>query len=81
MPRNFSPHPRILASSHTHLARHYHPALSIWLSVDPMADKYPRVSPYTYCVNSSTRRVTIFINGKEVEASVKQIRAKMNKVL
>jgi hypothetical protein len=25
---------------------------------------------------SSTRRVTIYINGKEVEASVKQIRAK-----
>ncbi len=22
-------------------ARHYHPTLSIWLSVDPMSDKYP----------------------------------------
>ena len=30
---------------------------------------------------SSTRRVTIFINGKEVEASVKQIRAEMNKLV
>jgi len=29
---------------------------------------------------SSTRRVTIFINGKEVEASVKQIRAEMNRL-
>ena len=28
---------------------------------------------------SSTRRVTIYINGKEVEASVKQIRSEMNK--
>jgi hypothetical protein len=27
---------------------------------------------------SSTRRVTIYINGKEVEASVEQIRAEMN---
>ena len=28
---------------------------------------------------SSTRMVTIYINGKEVEASVKQIQAEMNK--
>ena len=33
-------------------ARHYHPTLSIWLSVDPMADKYPSMSPYTYCANN-----------------------------
>jgi hypothetical protein len=30
---------------------------------------------------SSTRRVTIYINDKEVEASVKQIRAEMNKLV
>ena len=30
---------------------------------------------------SSTRRVTIYINGKEVEASVKQIRSEMNKLV
>ena len=33
-------------------ARHYHSTLSIWLSVDPMSDKYPGVSPYTYCANN-----------------------------
>ena len=33
-------------------ARHRHSALSIWLSVDPLADKYPGVSPYTYCANN-----------------------------
>ena len=33
-------------------ARHYHPTLSLWLSVDPMADKYPGVSPYAYCGNN-----------------------------
>ena len=38
-------------------ARHYHPTLSIWLSVDPMADKYPGVSPYTYCANNPVRLV------------------------
>lgn len=30
---------------------------------------------------SSTRRVIIYINGKEVEASVKQIRAEMNRLI
>ncbi|MCR5115364.1 MAG: hypothetical protein K6A95_06775 [Bacteroidales bacterium] len=33
-------------------ARHYHSTLSIWLSVDPMSDKYPSMSPYTYCGNN-----------------------------
>lgn len=26
-----------------------HELMTIWLSVDPMADKYPSISPYTYC--------------------------------
>ncbi|MBP5495723.1 MAG: hypothetical protein J6X98_00910, partial [Bacteroidales bacterium] len=34
-----------------------------------------------FMAKSSTRRVTIYINGKEVEASVKQIRAEMNKLV
>ena len=38
-------------------ARHYHPTLSIWLSVDPMADKYPSTSPYTYCGDNPVRLV------------------------
>ena len=37
--------------------RHYHPTLSIWLSVDPMSDKYPGVSPYVYCGNNPVRLV------------------------
>ena len=37
---------------HFPAARHYQPNLSIWLSVDPMADKYPGVSPYAYCANN-----------------------------
>ena len=32
--------------------RHYNSDLSIWLSVDPMSDKYPSTSPYTYCGNN-----------------------------
>jgi RHS repeat-associated protein len=30
-------------------ARNYTSDASIWLSVDPLADKYPGISPYAYC--------------------------------
>ncbi len=33
-------------------ARYYDSGLSIWLSVDPMSDKYPNLSPYNYCANN-----------------------------
>ena len=45
-------------------ARHYHPTLSIWLSVDPMSDKYPELSPYTYCGNNPVKLVDP--DGREV---------------
>ena len=45
-------------------ARHYNSSLSIWLSVDPMSDKYPGVSPYTYCGNNPVRLVDP--DGREV---------------
>ena len=33
-------------------SRYYSSDLSIWLSVDPMAHKYPSLSPYVYCENN-----------------------------
>ena len=33
-------------------SRYYSSDLSIWLSVDPMAAKYPSLSPYTYCADN-----------------------------
>ena len=33
-------------------ARYYSSDLSIWLSVDPMSDKYPSTSPFAYCRNN-----------------------------
>ena len=33
-------------------SRYYNSDLSIWLSVDPMSDKYPSLSPYVYCNNN-----------------------------
>ncbi len=44
--------------------RYYNSALSIWLSVDPMADKYPSTSPYTYCGNNPI--VLKDPNGREI---------------
>ena len=36
---------------HYYGARYYwSEGLAGWLSVDPMADKYPSISPYAYCV-------------------------------
>ena len=44
--------------------RHYNSDLSIWLSVDPMADKYPSTSPYTYCANNPVKLVDP--NGEDI---------------
>ena len=38
-------------------SRYYNSDLSIWLSVDPMADKYPSLSPYTYCADNPVKLV------------------------
>ena len=38
-------------------ARYYSSELSIWLSVDPMSDKYASTSPYAYCRNNPIRLV------------------------
>ena len=45
-------------------ARYYSSDLSIWLSVDPMSDKYPSLSPYTYCANNPIKLVDP--NGEKV---------------
>ena len=33
-------------------ARYYEPRLSLWMSTDPMEEKYPDISSYTYCHNN-----------------------------
>jgi RHS repeat-associated protein len=38
-------------------SRYYSSDLSIWLSVDPQSDKYPSLSPYTYCADNPVKLV------------------------
>ena len=40
-------------------SRYYSSDLSVWLSVDPMAAKYPSLSPYVYCANNPVRLVDL----------------------
>ena len=45
-------------------SRYYSSDLSIWLSVDPMSDKYASLSPYTYCADNPVKLVDP--NGEEI---------------
>jgi RHS repeat-associated protein len=38
-------------------ARYYNNKLGVWLSADPMDEKYPGFSPFNYCVNNPLRLV------------------------
>ena len=66
-------------------ARHRHSGsagtsdLSIWLSVDPMSDKYSGTSPYTYCANNPVKLVDpdgrAWVNPEEDEEKYTILRA------
>ena len=45
-------------------SRYYNSDLSIWLSVDPMSDKYPSLSPYVYCADNPIKLVDP--NGEDI---------------
>jgi len=44
-------------------ARYYNSDISIWLSVDPLSDKYPNLTPYAYCANNPI--ILVDPDGKE----------------
>ena len=59
-------------------SRYYSSDLSIWLSVDPMSDKYASLSSYTYCADNPVKLVDpngeeVYIIGDDVEAVLKQL--------
>ncbi len=64
-------------------SRYYSSDLSIWLSVDPMSDKYPSLSPYVYCANNPIKLVDP--NGEDWEVNesgyVRQVGDKDNNTL
>ena len=39
--------------------------VQMWLSVDPMSDKYPHISPYSYCSNNPIKLIDP--NGMDIE--------------
>ncbi len=45
-------------------SRYYSSDLSIWLSVDPMSDKYASLSPYVYCADNPVKLVDP--NGEDI---------------
>ncbi len=49
-------------------ARYYDPKHSIFLSVDPMADKYPSMSPYMYCAGNQI--IYVDPDGRDIKKSV-----------
>jgi len=52
-PYTFSAKERDLETGYSYFgARYYDPNVSVWLSVDPMADKYPSMSAFMYCAGN-----------------------------
>ena len=59
-------------------SRYYSSDLSIWLSVDPMSDKYASLSPYVYCANNPVKLVDpngeeVWIIGDDVVGALRQL--------
>ena len=38
-------------------ARYYDPRVSLWMSIDPMYEKYPNFSSYIYCINNPVKLI------------------------
>ena len=49
---------------HYYGSRYYSSELSIWNSTDPMADKYPSLTPYNYCANNPVKLIDP--NGEDI---------------
>lgn len=63
-------------------ARYYDAGLSIWLSVDPMSDKYPSLSAYNYCalnpvlfIDPNGMNFDVFITGPDADRATEAVNA------
>jgi len=52
-------------------ARYYDPAVSQWLNIDPLAEKYPGMSPYNYTANNPVMLVDPDGKGPEDDYHIK----------
>ena len=55
-----------------------HELMTMWLSVDPMSDKYPNISPYAYCAWNPVKLVDpngreVYITGDDAEQATSQL--------
>ena len=62
-----------------------HELMTMWLSADPMADKYPSISPYAYCAWNPVKLVDpdgreVYITGDAAEQATSQLSSKGIKV-
>ena len=63
-----------------------HELMTMWLSVDPMADKYPNISPYNYCMWNPIKLVDpdvkciIFIHLMKMIVIIRLIQIKISHV-
>ena len=67
-------------------SRYYSSDLSIWLSMDPMASKYPSLSPYTYCADNPVKLVDpngeeVWLIGEKWELAFNQLKSSTNLTL
>ena len=54
---------------HYYGARYYDSDISQWLSIDPMADKYPSLSPYNYCADNPV--ILVDLDGRDFDQESK----------
>ncbi len=57
-------------------ARYYNPATALWLGVDPLASKYPGVSPYVYCVSNPVKYVDP--DGRDAKRRIERAKSFLN---
>jgi RHS repeat-associated protein len=59
-------------------ARYYDDERISWLSVDPLSDKYPSISPYNYCMWNPVKYIDP--NGEEIGDPLKKMKVRRNKI-